>query len=65
MKSYILNNTYYIEDDKGEVIFSVTPDNTKEGNQVVIQTQTEVYAGPINLLTFTSMFVEESGWEGK
>ena len=72
MKTYILDGSYYIENDKGEVIFSVSPDMSIDGEQVVIKTQSEVFAGPIDLISFGLIpnnkyptYNEENDWEGK
>ena len=52
MKQEIKENTYYLLDDDGKVLLKLTPSELP-GNQVVIETNTEVYAGPIKLLNLS------------
>lgn len=63
MKGYLKGSVYYIEDDSGNVIFSVSPDNTVDGNQIIIETKKERFAGPVDLLSFASMFNDD--WDTK
>ncbi len=52
MKHYIKDNIYHIVDDDTELM---SVELTKEpGKQVVIKTSKEVFAGPIELVSFTS-----------
>ena len=51
MKHYIKNDIYYLEDEKGEVVFTLSIEKEFE-NQVVITTAKEVYAGPVDCLSF-------------
>ena len=51
MKHKITDNIYYIYNDEGYVLFSLKLTD-EPGNQVVIYTNKEVYAGPINLISF-------------
>lgn len=57
MKHYIKDNIYYLEDN-GCVVFSLRIDENFE-NQVVITTPKEVYAGPVDCLSFWSDTPEE------
>lgn len=45
-----ITNQYEILDDSNNILLSV---QLEENNQIVIKTDKEVWAGPINLLTFT------------
>lgn len=51
MKHAISENVYYIYNEDGHVLFSVKLTD-KPGNQIVIYTDKEVYAGPIDLINF-------------
>ena len=51
MKHYIKDDTYYILDNNDEIILTIEL-TEMPGNQIVLTTAKEVYAGPINLLTF-------------
>lgn len=51
MKHAISENIYYIYNDDGHVLFSVKITDLP-GNQIVIYTDKEVYAGPIELISF-------------
>lgn len=53
MRHEIANDTYRIYDDAGVEIFSVTLDNSRNGNQITVSTRHEVYAGPIDLIRFS------------
>lgn len=51
MTHKIIDNTYFIYDSEDKVIFSV--ELTEEpNNQIVIKTNKEVYAGPIDFISF-------------
>lgn len=51
MKHNISGNVYYIYNDDGYVLFSIKLTD-EPGNQIVIYTNKEVYAGPIDLISF-------------
>lgn len=52
MTHKIIDNTYFIYGNNGNVIFSV--ELTEEpNNQIVIKTNKEVYAGPIDFISFS------------
>ena len=51
MTHKIENNTYYIFDDNGAALLKIDL-TEKPNNQVVISTNKEVYAGPIDFITF-------------
>ena len=51
MKHKITDNIYYIYNDEGYVLFSLKLTD-EPGDQIVIYTDKEVYAGPISLLSF-------------
>lgn len=55
MKQEIRDNSYYLTDDDGKVLFKLTPAGSIEfpGNQVVIETEKEVFAGPIKFISFS------------
>lgn len=48
-KVKFINNKYQVINKDNEIVFSVH----LEDNQIVIETQKEVYAGPIDFLTFS------------
>lgn len=51
MKHEIIDNTYFIYDETSTKIFSI--ELTEEpNNQIVIKTNKEVYAGPIDFISF-------------
>ena len=52
MKQEIKENSYYLIDESGKVLLKLTP-SEMPGNQVVIETDKEVYAGPISLLNLS------------
>ena len=52
MKQEIKDNSYYLTDEDGKVLLKLTPSDLP-GNQVVIETETEVFAGPVKFLKFT------------
>lgn len=52
MKQEIKDNSYYLLDEDGKVLLKLTPSDLP-GNQVVIETDTEVYAGPIKFLNLS------------
>ena len=51
MNHFIENNNYYITDEDGQVIFSIKLTD-KPGDQIIIETAKEVYAGPISFISF-------------
>ena len=51
MKHAITGNVYYIYNEEGHVLFSIKLTD-EPGNQIVIYTDKEVYAGPIDLISF-------------
>jgi len=53
-KQHFEDNYYFITDDLGNEIFRVSLDESVGGDQVVISTPNEVYAGPISLISFSS-----------
>jgi hypothetical protein len=55
MRHEIIENTYYIYDDKNKIIFSVELTDLAEfpNNQIVIRTEKEVFAGPIDFIKFS------------
>ena len=54
MKQEIKENIYYLKDDQGNVLLKITPSEIP-GNQVIIETNKEVYSGPINLLNLSKI----------
>ena len=44
-------NYYYLLDEDGNVLLKITPLDMP-GNQVIIETEREVYAGPIKFISF-------------
>ena len=51
MEHYIKDDTYYIVDGDKELL-KVKLITGVDGNQVVISTENEIYAGPISLISF-------------
>lgn len=51
MSHEIIDNMYFIYDEEGTVIFSVEL-TVEPNNQIVIRTNKEVYAGPIDFISF-------------
>lgn len=53
LKHYIdiATNTYIIEKDE-VIVFSVNLDNIQDRGHIIIKTPNEVYAGPIELISF-------------
>lgn len=52
MKQEIRENSYYLLDEDGKVLLKITPSDLP-GNQVIIETEQEVYAGPIKFISFS------------
>lgn len=51
MKQEIRENIYYLLDEDGNVLLKITPIDIP-GNQIIIETEREVYAGPIKFISF-------------
>ena len=51
MKQEIRENSYYLLDEDGNVLLKITPTDMP-GNQIIIETEREVYAGPVSLISF-------------
>ena len=51
MKQEIRENSYYLLDEDGKVLLKITLTDMP-GNQVIIETEREVYAGPIKFISF-------------
>lgn len=51
MSHEIIDNIYFIYDAEGNVIFQVEL-TAEPNNQIVIRTSKEVYAGPIDFISF-------------
>ena len=51
MKQEIRENSYYLLDEDGKVLLKITPTDIP-GNQIIIETEQEVYAGPIKFMRF-------------
>lgn len=49
LKTEFINDKYCILDENNNIIFSARLENT----QIVLETKSEVYAGPIEFLTFS------------
>lgn len=52
MEHFIKDGIYYIVDGEKE-LFKVQLINDVDGNQVVISTENEIFAGPISLVSFS------------
>jgi hypothetical protein len=55
MRHEIIDNIYYIFDDNNKIIFSIelTDGADYPNNQVVIRTEKEVFAGPVDFVKFS------------
>ena len=51
MSHEIIDNIYFIYDAEGNVIFQIAL-SEQPNNQIVIRTNKEVYAGPIDFISF-------------
>jgi hypothetical protein len=51
MTHEIKDNVYYIYDDEGRAILSIAL-TEESNNQIVLSTDNEVYAGPIDFIRF-------------
>ena len=54
MKQEIRENGYYLLDEDENVLLKITPTDMP-GNQIVIETEREVYAGPIKFISFSGV----------
>ena len=52
MSHEIIDNIYFIYDTEGNIIFQVEL-TAEPNNQIVIRTNKEVYAGPIDFISFS------------
>ena len=52
MKQEIKDNSYYLLDNDGKVLLKITPSDLP-GDQVIIETEQEVFAGPIKFLNLS------------
>ena len=52
MRQEIRENSYYLLDEDGNVLLKITPTDMP-GNQIIIETKQEVYAGPIKFIRFS------------
>ena len=53
MKQEIKDDIYYLTTDEGKVLLKIRPVDFP-GYNVVIETEKEVYAGPISLISFNA-----------
>ena len=51
MKQEIIENSYYLTDEEGRLLLKITPTDLP-GNQIIIQTDKEVYSGPVKFISF-------------
>ena len=54
MRQEIRENSYYLLDEDGNVLLKITPTDMP-GNQIIIETEQEVYAGPIKFISFSDI----------
>ena len=54
MKQEIRENIYYLLDEDGNILLKITPTDMP-GNQIIIETEQEVYAGPIKFISFSDI----------
>ena len=55
MRQEIKDGVYYLTTDDGKVLLKIRPTDLP-GHQVEIETEKEVYAGPVSLIAFDSNF---------
>lgn len=53
MKHFILGDLYIIIDETGKNILTIKLNNELPNNQIIIETNKEVYSGPIDLINFS------------
>ena len=53
MKHIIKDDIYYLYNDTGDELMTIKLDNSISGDQVVITTPYEVYAGPVKFIRFS------------
>ena len=58
MYHIIKDNIYYLYSDEGSELMNIKLTN-EPGDQLVITTATEVYAGPVNFITFSGDIKEK------
>lgn len=51
MRQEIKDGVYYLTTDDGKTLLKIIPSDMP-GNQVIIETEQEVYAGPVSLISF-------------
>ena len=51
MEHYIKDNYYYIVDGDKELL-KIELINDVDGNQIVLSTENEIFAGPVSLISF-------------
>jgi hypothetical protein len=54
MRQEIKDNSCYLLAEDGTVLLKLTPSDLP-GNQVVIETENEVYAGPVKFINFSNI----------
>ena len=52
MRHYIEDNFYYIVDDKDRELLKIELVTYAEGNQIILSTENEIFAGPVELISF-------------
>lgn len=53
MYQIIKDDIYYLYNDTGDELMTIKLDNSISGDQVVITTPYEVYAGPVRFISFS------------
>ena len=54
MKQEIRENSYYLLDEYGNVLLKIIPTDMP-GNQIIIETEQEVYTGLIKFISFSGV----------
>ena len=54
MKQETSESIYYLLDEEGNVLLKITT-TAMPGNQIIIETEREVYAGPIKFISFSDI----------
>ena len=52
MRHYIEDNYYYIVDEDNQELLKIRLMPEVDGHQVVIETENEIFAGPVELISF-------------
>lgn len=57
MKQIIKDDIYYLYSDDGIELMTITLTD-EPGNQIIVKTENEVYAGPVSFINFSDITVK-------